>query len=93
MSAAHRDLKRLARTRDAAGGRNPFCWDQFDGLPPLIKQVMHVAPVCLGTDRAVRNLRRMSIEDAARAEIHVAREATQALLRTRWPAGHPMVRA
>ncbi|MFC5374748.1 hypothetical protein ACFPIF_19485 [Brevundimonas faecalis] len=38
------------------GGRNPFAWAEYDGLPPAVRRVIMFAPTSLGSRRARMNL-------------------------------------
>lgn len=81
----------MASRRDnGSNGDNPFEWDQYDGLPPLVRRVMQAAAVELGTNRATLRLRRgMPVAEVAQREWDVAEAARQKLLAKYWPPGHP----
>lgn len=84
----------MAKGRGNGGtGRNRFTWDQFDGIPRLIRDVINYAPTNLGTERVWQALQGGASHQAvALAEIRMARGFAAQDTLAHYGPDHPQAR-
>lgn len=82
----------LNRDLNWTGGRNPFTWDEYDALPSPVRRTLMFALTCLGTRRAVMNLRTgKSIAEVCAIERAVARGCERRDILRLYGPDHPFV--